>query len=173
MDVKVYTTPTCGYCHQAKSFLSDLGVRYTEYDVSRDRAAAEEMVKLTGQMGVPVIVVDGQAVIGFDRQRLKALLAGGNDRKPPRLGLKVTDADRTSRRPGEPPLFGAIVGAVSPSSAGGRAGIKAGDIITSVGGKRINNVPELEEVIAALTSGNPIPVTFYRGEQAVKTEIMV
>lgn len=63
MEVKIYTTPTCGYCHQAKAFLDDLGMSYTEHDVSRDRTAAEEMVKLTGQMGVPVIVVDGRAVI--------------------------------------------------------------------------------------------------------------
>ena len=75
MDVKIYTTPTCGYCHQAKKFLADLGVSFTEHDVSRYRAAAEEMVRLTGQMGVPVIAVDGEVVIGFDRASLEKLLA--------------------------------------------------------------------------------------------------
>ena len=75
MDVKVYTTPTCGYCHQVKKFLSERGVKYAEYDVSRDRAAADEMVRLTGQMGVPVILVDGQVVVGFDRARLEHLLS--------------------------------------------------------------------------------------------------
>jgi glutaredoxin len=59
MKVKVYSTPTCGYCHQAKKFLAERGVEYSEFDVSCDRAAAEEMVRLTGQMGVPVILVDG------------------------------------------------------------------------------------------------------------------
>jgi glutaredoxin-like YruB-family protein len=66
MDVKVYTTPTCPYCYQVKSFLDRLGVKYTEYDVSRDRDKAEEMVTMTGQMGVPVTVIDGEVVIGFD-----------------------------------------------------------------------------------------------------------
>ena len=50
---------------------------FKEYDVSRDSAAAEEMVNLTGQMGVPVIVIDGQAVVGFDRTRIQELLSAG------------------------------------------------------------------------------------------------
>ena len=146
---------------------------FTEHDVSRDRAAAEEMVKLTGQMGVPVIVIDGQPVIGFDRPRLQQLLANGNGRKRPRLGMKVNDADRAARRPDEPPLFGAIVGSVSPSSASERAGIKTGDIVTSINHKRINNVAELEKVIATLASGTHVPVTFYRGEQVIESEIIL
>ena len=51
MNVKIYTTPTCGYCHQAKVFLGDMGVVYTEHDVSRDRAAAGEMVRLPHYRG--------------------------------------------------------------------------------------------------------------------------
>ena len=173
MDVKIYTTPTCGYCHQAKKFLADLGVGYTEHDVSRDRAAAEEMVRLTGQMGVPVIVVDGQTIVGFDRTRLEQLLAGGSIHKHPGLGLKVADASRKARQPGEPPLLGALVGSVAPSSPGKRAGIKAGDIITEINRKRVNNASELEHVVGTLTSGSPVPITFYRGEQAIKSEIMI
>lgn len=173
MDVKIYTTPTCGYCHQAKKFLTELGVSYTEHDVSRDRAAAEEMVRLTGQMGVPVIVVDGQAVIGFDRTRLEQLLARSRGHKRPGLGLKVADASHKQRKPGEPPVFGALVGSVAPSSLGERAGIKAGDIITEINRKRINNAAELEHVIGTLTPGNRVPVTFYRNEQAVKSEIVI
>jgi glutaredoxin 3 len=173
IDVKIYTTPTCGYCRQAKKFLGELGVNYTERDVSRDRAAAEEMVGLTGQMGVPVIVVDGQVVIGFNRARLEQLLAGGNNRKPPRLGLKVTDASRISRKTEEPPVFGAVVGSVAPSSPGERAGIRAGDIITSINQKRINNVAELEEVLGTLTPRNRILITFYRGEEAIRAEIVI
>ncbi len=80
MKVKIYTIPTCDYCHQAKEFLSERGVKFTEYDVSSNRPAADEMVDLTGQTGVPVIVVDGQVVIGFDRARLEQLL--GNVEKP-------------------------------------------------------------------------------------------
>jgi glutaredoxin 3 len=171
MDVKIYTSPTCGYCHQAKTYLDELGVSYTEYDVSRDRSAAEEMVKLTGQMGVPVIVINGEAIIGFNRTRLQALLATANNGKHPRIGLKVTDAGRIARKRGEPPVFGAAVGSVAPSSLGEHAGIMAGDIITGVNNKHINNVAELEEVLGTLTAGSSVPVTFYRGEKAIKSEI--
>ena len=163
MEVKIYTTPTCGYCHQAKSFLDGLGVDYTEYDVSRDRTAAEEMVRLTGQMGV---------VIGFDRARLEQILARG-DRKHPRFGLKVADASRRARQPGEPPLFGALVGSVTPSSPAERAGIRAGDIITEINRNRVNNAAELERVVGTLAPGSSVLVTFYRGEQAIKSKIVI
>jgi len=139
--------------------------------VSRDRAAAEEMVALTGQMGVPVIVVDSQAIIGFDRPRLQQLLSAGGNNRRPRLGLKVTDASTVTRKPGEPPVFGALVGSVSPSSSGERAGIGAGDVITAVNQQRINNVAELEQALKAFPSGSRIPITYYRGEEAIKSEI--
>lgn len=128
---------------------------------------------LTGQMGVPVIVVDGQAVIGFDRARLQQLLAAGGNGKRPRLGLKVTDAGTVTRKPGEPPLFGALVGSVAPSSAGEKAGIRTGDIITSINQKRINNVAELEQTIKSFPPGSRIPVTYYRGDKAIKVEIIL
>ena len=131
------------------------------------------MVGLTGQMGVPVTVIDGQAVIGFNRARLQQLLTRVNSRKPPRLGLKVTDADRAAREPGEPPVFGAVVGSVAPSSPGERVGIQAGDIITSIGNKRVNNVAELEEILRSLVSSNRVPVTYYRGEKAIKAELII
>lgn len=72
-DVTIYTTPTCGYCRQAKRYLAEKGVQYKEVDVSTD-AAAEEVVHRTGQFGVPVIDVGGTLVIGFDRARLEELL---------------------------------------------------------------------------------------------------
>lgn len=128
---------------------------------------------LTGQMGVPVIAVDGQAVIGFDRARLQQLLAAGSSSRRPRLGLKVTDASTVTRKPGEPPLFGALVGSVAPSSSGDRAGIRTGDIITSINQKRINNVAELEQTIKSFPPGSRIPVTYYRGDKAIKAEIIL
>jgi glutaredoxin-like YruB-family protein len=60
MEVNVYTTPSCGYCHQVKEYLRERGISFREFDVSRDREAAEQMVALTGQMGVPVITIDGR-----------------------------------------------------------------------------------------------------------------
>jgi len=73
-QVTVYTTPTCGYCRQAKRFLAERGVDFREVDVSADDAAASEIVRRTGQFGVPVIDVGGTLVVGFNRARLEQLL---------------------------------------------------------------------------------------------------
>ncbi len=72
--VTVYSTPTCPWCTRAKSYLKEIGQPYEEKDVSVDIAAAREMVKLSGQMGVPVLNIDGQAVVGFDKQKIDQLL---------------------------------------------------------------------------------------------------
>ncbi len=78
MKVTVYSTPTCPYCDLAKEYLSNKNVDFVSYDVSQDQARAEEMVQKSGQMGVPVIVVekDGQeeVIVGFDEGKLSALL---------------------------------------------------------------------------------------------------
>ncbi|MBI2954865.1 MAG: glutaredoxin family protein [Chloroflexi bacterium] len=73
-QVTIYTTPTCGYCREAKSFLTELGVQYKEIDVSADQEAAVDIVRRTNQYSVPVIDVGGTLVIGFDRSRLEKLL---------------------------------------------------------------------------------------------------
>lgn len=173
MDVKIYTTPTCGYCHQAKHFLGELGVEYTEYDVSRDRAAAEEMVGMTGQMGVPVIVVDGEAVIGFDRARLQTLLAGGNNRKPVRFGVKVADAGKVAQKTGAAPMSGALIGAVSPGFLGEKAGLKAGDIVTGINTRPIGSAADMERALAGLKPGGIVSIIFLRGGDTRKSEIVV
>lgn len=66
MTVIIYSTPTCGYCKRAKSYLEEKGVEYEEIDVSSNQEKAKEMVEKSGQMGVPVIEVDGKMLIGFD-----------------------------------------------------------------------------------------------------------
>lgn len=72
--VIVYTTPTCVYCKMTKAFLKEHNVAYEEKDVAGDHAVAEEMVKKSGQMGVPVTDIDGQITVGFDKDRLSKLL---------------------------------------------------------------------------------------------------
>ena len=74
--VKIYTTPTCTYCRQAKEFFKEEGIDYEEVDVSSDRQAAKEMVKKSGQMGVPVIIIKGydEPIIGFDRETIEEAL---------------------------------------------------------------------------------------------------
>ena len=68
--VAVYTTPVCPHCRSAKQFLRERGVPFREVDVSRNASAAQELVRKTGQMGVPVIDVNGTVIVGFDRTRL-------------------------------------------------------------------------------------------------------
>jgi glutaredoxin-like YruB-family protein len=73
-DVIVYSTPTCPYCVRAKEYLNKKGVVYRDVNVAVDRAAAHEMVQKSGQMGVPVIVVDDKVVVGLDQKELDRLL---------------------------------------------------------------------------------------------------
>lgn len=72
--VKIYTTPTCVYCGLAKKYFNENNVEYSEVDVTKDRAAAQEMIQKSGQMGVPVIEVDSKIIVGFDRPALKDAL---------------------------------------------------------------------------------------------------
>ena len=74
MKVKIYSTPSCGYCHSEMEFLKDHGIDFEELDVFSDVKAREEMINKTGQMGVPVTDIDGKIVVGFDRGKLKQLL---------------------------------------------------------------------------------------------------
>ena len=73
--VTIYSTPTCPYCHTAKDFFKENHIKYKDIDVSRDQKAAEEMIEKSGQMGVPVIVIDGKVIVGFDRNAIKKALA--------------------------------------------------------------------------------------------------
>ncbi len=72
--VILFTTPTCGFCRAAKHYLRQRGIRFKEVDVSRDPAAARDMQRRSGQMGVPVIDIGGQIVVGFDRSKIDRLL---------------------------------------------------------------------------------------------------
>ncbi len=68
--ITIYSTPTCHFCQMAKEFFAEKHIEYTAYDVASDAAKRQEMIKLTGQLGVPVIVVGGDIMIGFDREKL-------------------------------------------------------------------------------------------------------
>ncbi len=69
--VTVYSTPTCPFCIRAKQFLKENSVQYSDIDVSSDQVKAQEMIDRSGQMGVPVIDVDGTIVVGFDKDKIK------------------------------------------------------------------------------------------------------
>jgi len=73
-NVKVYSTPTCPWCIRVKQFLKDNNIAFEDYDVGSDRLKADEMVKKSGQMAVPVLDIEGEIVVGFDREKIKQLL---------------------------------------------------------------------------------------------------
>lgn len=73
-QVTIYTTPSCGWCKAAKEYFTQNNVEYSEKDVAADPAAREEMLNKSKQMGVPVIDIDGNIVIGFNQPRLAELL---------------------------------------------------------------------------------------------------
>ncbi len=73
--VVIYTTPTCPYCHRAKEYLSRKGISYVEYNVAQDRDKAKEMIEKSKQMGVPVITINGEVVVGFNQSQLDSLLS--------------------------------------------------------------------------------------------------
>jgi glutaredoxin 3 len=145
----------------AKEFLSQKGVPYTEKDVSRDPRAASELQQL-GQRGVPVIMVDGHMVVGFDRPQLERLLSQatiptGPER--PRLGASIADAAQHVP-PGSPP--GAYVGRVRPGSPAARAGMQPGDIIVAFAGQPTGSAAAVEQILSRLRPQQPVPVRIYR-----------
>ena len=73
--VKVYSTSTCPWCHKAKEFLKAKGVKFEDINVGANQEAANEMVEKSGQMGVPVIDVDGKIIVGFDKEELEKTLS--------------------------------------------------------------------------------------------------
>lgn len=73
-NVKVYSTPSCPYCIRAKQFLKNNNIEFENIDVSVDEAKADEMIKKSGQMGVPVLDIEGQIVIGFDKDKISKAL---------------------------------------------------------------------------------------------------
>ena len=72
--VIVYSTPTCPYCHSAKAFLKENKVAFKDIDVSKDQDAAQDMIEKSGQMGVPVLDIDGTIIVGFDKEAIKKAL---------------------------------------------------------------------------------------------------
>ena len=72
--VKLYTTPTCPYCIKLKNFQSENNIQYENIDVSSNQAKVEEMIEKTGQMGVPAIDIDGEIIVGFDKEAISKAL---------------------------------------------------------------------------------------------------
>jgi glutaredoxin 3 len=170
MSVVLYTTPTCGYCHQLKAYLHQRGVPFTEYDVSRDRRAAAEMVRLSGQQGVPVAVIDGQVVVGFNRPAIDQLLAR-QATQPPKLGVAIAEADRIAAKKGVTLPAGAYVGRVNGGSPAARAGLRTGDVIVELAGQAVHSDGDVHRIMANARPGQAVDVALWRDGQRIKTSV--
>lgn len=72
--VRVYSTPTCPWCIRAKQFLKENNIAFEDIDVSANQKAGEEMIQKSGQMGVPVLDIEGEVIVGFDKEKIKQAL---------------------------------------------------------------------------------------------------
>lgn len=72
--VKIFSTPTCVYCITLKKFLTEHDIEFEDINVAEDKKALDEMVQKSGQMGVPVTEIDGQIIVGFDKEKISGLL---------------------------------------------------------------------------------------------------
>jgi S1-C subfamily serine protease len=153
-----------------KEYLSRQSIAYRERDVSQDPAAAQEMVRISGQQGVPVTVIDNgarQVVVGFDRQQLDRLLA---ETRRPRLGAAVADAAEMAAKGRTTIREGAYVGKVRPGTPAARAGLEAGDVIVELAGRSVYSAVALEQLLAGAQPGARLPLTVVRdGERRTMT----
>jgi glutaredoxin 3 len=162
----------------AKEFLRSKGVPFQERDVSRDQAAAHEMVAKSGQMGVPVILGEDPArpgqpdvIVGFDRARLEQLanrvLSGGaasqgeaDGDEAPKLGLRVKDGPS-----------GVLVDSVRPGSLAERAGLRPGDTILTADGAPVRSSDDLVAAAGRLAAGVPVELVARRDGQTVRARL--
>jgi glutaredoxin-like YruB-family protein len=166
MSVVIYTTPTCGFCHQVKSYLNRRGVPFVERDVSRDPQAASEMVRVSGQQGVPVTVIDGQVVLGANMPLIDQLLAR-RAASPPKLGVAIADAARIAAQKGLRLPAGAYVGRVHPGSAGALAGLQPGDVIVQLAGQSVQTDQDVHGAMSGIRRGQAVDIVFWRDGQRI------
>jgi len=166
VSVVVYTTPTCGFCHQVKAYLNQRGVPFAEYDVSRDPQSAAEMVRLSGQRGVPVVTVDGQVVVGFNRPLIDQLLA--QRATQPKLGMAIADAGRIAAKKGLQLPDGAYVGRVDPGSAAALAGLHPGDVIVQLAGQAVQTDQDVDRIMANMRFGQTVDLLAWRNGQTIR-----
>ncbi|MBU3934401.1 thioredoxin family protein [Patescibacteria group bacterium] len=72
--VKIFSTPTCVYCETLKEYLKKHSINFKDIDVSKDEAALNEMIEKSSQMGVPVVAIDSEIIVGFDKNKINQLL---------------------------------------------------------------------------------------------------
>jgi S1-C subfamily serine protease len=127
-----------------------------------DSTAAQEAVKLTGQNGVPVTVIDGQTVVGFNGPRLEQLIAQAEAAARPKFGAGIANVGKEGRK-GVPIVFGAYVGRIGTGSIAERVGLAIGDVIIQMNKQKISDTTDLEHFMTGIKQGDKLSVVFIRG----------
>ena len=166
MSITVYTTPTCGFCYQLKGYLNQRSIPFVEHDVSQDPYRATEMVRLSGQQGVPVSIVDGQVVLGADIPQINQLLAQRATRSP-KLGVSIADASRIAAKKGVQLPDGAYVGRVNAASPVDLAGLQPGDVIVQLAGEPVRTEQDVHRIGASLRYDQTIDLLAWRNGQTI------
>lgn len=127
-----------------------------------------EMIRRSGQQGVPVVATADEVILGFDQVRLARLAEKYSAPKRPPLGLLAANAEEYLGRHPElamtvpPSTTGVYVGKVRPNTVAQRAGLQTGDIIMSLAGKRVRSMTMLDQLISTLNAGDAVPLRFWR-----------
>ena len=153
-----------------KEFLSQKGIGFQERDVSQNQAYAQELMNNTGQMGVPVTIINQQTVIGFDRVRLEQLLTQTQAGQRPSFGAAIADASKITAKQGSGITLGAYVGRVRTGTAAERIGLASGDIIIELNMRNIANASDPERALSALSKGSRLTLVFLRVNKKMTTQ---
>jgi glutaredoxin 3 len=178
-EVVIYSTPTCAYCAQAKRWFKEHGVAYTEHDITRDPMRAAEVYRLTGQSAVPVIRVGGQVMVGYDPLALARLLPnaqliGGNANGADRVSLGMSAQSLTPEKAAElglPAPFGVVVGSVREGGPAGKAGLEPGDVLVGIGSYTLQNLQQLQNVVALKRPGDSLDLRAWRDGEEMEVVI--
>jgi len=136
-----------------------------------------EMIRRSGQQGVPVVATDDEVILGFDQVRLARLAEKYAAPKRPPLGLLAADAEEYLSRHPElatsvpPSTTGVFVGKVRPNTVAQRAGLQTGDVIVSLAGKRVRSMTVLDQLIATLKAGDAVPLRYLRNGNETTTTL--
>ena len=175
--VTVYSTTTCPWCDRTKEYLRSKNVPFKDVDVSADIDAAREMVRISGQQGVPVVATDQEVIVGFDQLRLARIADRFAGPKRPAFGVLGANADEYFARhpeklpPGESDVKGVFVGQVKAQSVAAKAGIQVGDVIQAIANKRVRNMTGLDQIMSSVKSGDQVSVRLLRGSEDINATL--
>jgi glutaredoxin 3 len=155
-----------------KEYLSRKGIPYQDHDVNADPSAAQEAVRLTGQNAVPVIVIDGQIVVGFNEPRIEQLISQAEASIRPKFGAAVADVGKAGRKD-VPIVFGAYVGRITTGSIAEKIELIVGDVIIQLNNQPISGAADLGRFLLGIKQGDKISIVFIRGTEIKTVEVTV